>query len=104
MIPNALALALGLALIAWAAWMRLLAGTWLQPSAFFALWWCCAGILPLIFASNEPVGPTAMLGLITASIAVSLGALAGNNGFKTRVNAAVAPATDRELLIFESLV
>jgi oligosaccharide repeat unit polymerase len=104
MIPNAPALALGIVLIAWATWMRILAGTWLQPSAFFALWWCFAGILPLVFAPNEAVGPNAMLWLISASIAVSLGALAGNYGFKTKLSAARAPATDRELLVFQWLV
>lgn len=94
------ALALSIVLIAWAACMRTLCGTWLQPGAFFALWWCFAGILPLVFAPNEPVGPNAMLWLIVASIAVSAGGVAGNGGFRTRRIASPAPATDRELRIF----
>jgi oligosaccharide repeat unit polymerase len=104
MIPNAPALALGSALIAWAAAMRILAGTWLQPSAFFALWWCFAGLLPLILAPSEPVGWNAILWLIVASISVSLGALAGNFGFKTKRNAVPSPPTDRELFVFGSIV
>lgn len=104
MIPNSPALAVGIVLIAWAAAMRMLAGTWLQPSAFFALWWCFAGILPLLLAPSESVGPNAMVWLIGASVAVSLGALVGNHGFRTRLNAAVAPPTDRELLLFETIV
>ncbi len=104
MIANGPALALALVLIAWAASMRMVAGTWLQPSAFFALWWCLAGILPLILAPSEPVGPNAMLWLIAASMSVSLGALAGNQGFKTRLNAVPSPASDRELVVFELIV
>lgn len=104
MIVNGPALALGLVLIAWAASMRILAGTWLQPSAFFPLLWCVAGILPLILAPSEPVGPNAMVWLIAASISVSLGAVAGNHGFKTRINVRPSLATDRELLVFESIV
>lgn len=101
---NGSALALGLALIVWAALMRMLAGTWLQPAALFALWWCVAGIVPLLFAPHEPVGPNAMLWVIAASVAVSAGAMAGNQGFKTRLNARPAPATDRELLVFGMIV
>jgi len=101
---NALALSLGLVLVVWASSMRLLAGTWLQPSAFFALWWCFAGIIPLILARNEPVGPNAMLWLLGASIAMSAGAVAGNHGFRTRLNRVPAPATDRELFIFGFVV
>ena len=94
------ALALAIVLIAWAASMRTVSGTWLQPSAFFALWWCGAGILPLVFAPNEPVGPHAMLWLIVSSISVSIGALAGNWGFRTRRIATSQPSTDRELYLF----
>lgn len=101
---NGSALALGLGLIAWAALMRMLAGTWLQPAALFALWWCVAGIVPLLLAPNEPVGPNAMLWVIGASIAVSAGAMAGNQGFKTRLNFHPAPATDRELFAFGMIV
>ena len=99
-----LALALGVCLIAWAVCLRLLVGTWLHPAAFFALWWCFAGILPLILAPREPVAPNAMLWVIAASIAVSMGAIAGNFGFKTRVNPNPAPATDRELFVFGMIV
>jgi oligosaccharide repeat unit polymerase len=101
---NATALALGLVLIAFATCMRLVAGTWLQPGAFFSLWWCFAGILPLLLAPEEPVGANAMLWLIAASIAVSAGAAAGNYGSKTRLNATPAPATDRELFVFGWIV
>jgi hypothetical protein len=66
--------------------MRLLTGTWLNPSAFFALWWCGAGILPLIATPSDPVSPGAMLWLIAASIAVSAGAAVGNGGFKTKLD------------------
>lgn len=94
------ALALSIALIALAASMRILAGTWLHPGAFFALWWCFAGILPLILAPNEVVGPNAVLWLLAAGLAVSAGSVAGNGGFKTRRLALPHPATDRELRIF----
>lgn len=94
------ALALAIVLIAWAALMRTMSGTWLQPSAFFALWWSGAGILPLVFAPNEPVGPHAMLWLVVASISVSIGALAGNGGFRTTRIATSQPSTNRELYLF----
>jgi oligosaccharide repeat unit polymerase len=66
--------------------MRVLTGTWLNPSAFFALWWCGAGILPLIATPMDPVSPGAMLWLIAASVAVSAGAAIGNGGFKTKLD------------------
>jgi oligosaccharide repeat unit polymerase len=94
------ALVCSIALIAWAAAMRVLAGTWLQPSAFFALWWCFAGILPLILTPRDPVGVNAMAWLVAASIAFSVGALIGNWGFKTRRIASPPPATTRELAVF----
>jgi oligosaccharide repeat unit polymerase len=94
------ALACSIVLIAWAAAMRILSGTWLQPAAFFALWWCFAGIVPLLFAPADPVGANAMAWLIVASIAVSIGALIGNWGFKTRRIAEPPPSTDRELTVF----
>jgi len=94
------ALALSVGLIGWAMMMRALTGTWLNPAAFFALFWCFAGILPLILAPQEPVGPNAMVWLIAASIAVSAGALIGNRGFRTIRLASPAPATDRELMLF----
>ena len=75
-------------------------GTWLQPGSFFSLFWCFAGILPLILAPGERVGANAILWLIAASIAVSAGAFAGNGGFKTRRLVEPAPATRRELWIF----
>ena len=81
---NWAALSLSIVLIIWAGSMRALTGTWLQPAAFFPLWWCFAGILPLLFAPNEIVGGNAMVWLIVASIAVSVGAVIGNGGFKTR--------------------
>lgn len=101
---NLLALALSGVLIAWAGTMRVLTGTWLHPSAFFPLWWCFAGILPLIVARQEPVGPNAIVWLVAASIAVSAGAVAGNGGFKTRLVAADAPPTDRELFVLRWVV
>ncbi|MEO8577383.1 MAG: O-antigen polymerase [Gemmatimonadales bacterium] len=80
--------------------MRALSGTWLQPSAFFALWWCFAGIVPMILAPAEPVGANAIIWLIAASMAVSAGAAVGNWGFRTRRLASPSPPTDRELHLF----
>lgn len=97
---NALALSLSLVLVAWAGWMRALSGTWLQPSAFFALWWCFAGILPLVFAPQEPVGPNVVAWLIVSSMAVAAGAAAGNWGFRTRLIARSSPPTDLETRLF----
>ncbi len=94
------ALVFSLALIGWAAFMRALCGTWLQPGAFFSLWWCFAGILPLVLAPNEPVGPNAILWLIAACVAVGAGAIVGNRGTRTRLLALSAPATGNELRIF----
>ncbi|MEP6905706.1 MAG: hypothetical protein ABI875_06450, partial [Gemmatimonadales bacterium] len=81
--PTTSALALSVALIGWAAFMRAATGTWLNPAALFALWWCMAGITPLIVAPNEPVAPAAMAWIILASICVSAGAVVGNGGLKT---------------------
>jgi oligosaccharide repeat unit polymerase len=100
--PSA-ALVCSIALIAWAVAMRALSGTWLQPSAFFALWWCFAGIAPLILMPNDPVGVNAMAWLVAASIAFSLGALVGNWGFKTRRLAEPPATTDRELAAFSAV-
>ena len=80
--------------------MRLLTGTWLNPGAFFALFWCFAGILPLILAPQEAVSLLAIAWLLAASIAVGIGALIGNRGFKTHRVANPAPSTDRELAAF----
>ncbi|MGI9043674.1 MAG: O-antigen polymerase [Gemmatimonadaceae bacterium] len=100
MLTNVMALSLSTLLIGWAVAMRSLAGTWLQPSAFFALWWCIAGILPLILAPKEPVGPNAIAWLIVSSMAVTLGSVAGNWGFRTRLIARHSPPTDRETKLF----
>src|SRR5512140_903755 len=97
---NWAALGLGVGLIGWAATMRILTGTWLNPGAFFSLFWCFAGILPLVFAPEEPVGWNAMLWLIAASIAVSAGTAIGNGGLKTVRLRHPSPATDRELILF----
>ena len=97
---SANALVLSTLLIGWAAGMRAATGTWLQPGAFFSLFWCFAGILPLVFAPQEPVGANAIVWLIAASIAVSAGSIIGNGGLKTRRIAKAAPATDRELTAF----
>jgi oligosaccharide repeat unit polymerase len=95
---------LSIALIGWAGLMRALMGTWLQPAAFFALWWCFAGILPLIFAPHEIVGTNAMFWLLAASIAISVGSVIGNGGFKTRRLAVTASPTDRELYLWGMLL
>ncbi|HEY8164938.1 MAG TPA: O-antigen polymerase [Gemmatimonadaceae bacterium] len=87
-------------LIGWAAAMRSVTGTWLQPGAFFTLWWCFAGIIPLILAPNEPVGANAMVWLIAASIATSAGAVVGNIGLRTRLIDKLPAPTDRELKLF----
>jgi oligosaccharide repeat unit polymerase len=94
------ALVLSVALIGWAAWMRSVTGTWLQPGSFFALFWCFAGIIPLVLAPQEPVGANAIFWLLAASIAVSAGSFVGNGGFKTRRLASPAPATEREILTY----
>jgi len=94
------ALALSVVLIGWAAFMRAATGTWLQPGSFFALFWCFAGILPLILAPQEPVGVNAIVWLIAASVAVSLGAIAGNGGLRTKRIEKPEPATDREITLF----
>ncbi len=81
------ALGLSVALVAWAIMMRLVSGSWLHPSPLFAMWWCFAGILPLIIAPYDPVSPGTMLWIIAASITVSAGAVIGNGGFRTRIRA-----------------
>ncbi|MEJ7759196.1 MAG: O-antigen polymerase [Gemmatimonadaceae bacterium] len=102
--PTTAALVLSTGLIGWAILMRLAVGTWLQPAAFFPLWWCFAGIAPLILAPNEPVGPNAIVWLMAASVAVSLGGIAGNGGLRTRMLVRYQPATDRELRMFGAVL
>jgi oligosaccharide repeat unit polymerase len=93
------ALVFSVALIVFAGWMRVLNGTWLQPGAFFALFWCFAGIVPMLAAPREGVGPHAILWLLAASIAVNVGAVIGNGGFRTVRTTRPAAATDREVLV-----
>ena len=97
---NGPALVLSIVLICYALAMRGLCGTWLNPGAFFPLWWCFAGILPLLFAPNEVVGPNVMIWLIASSVVVSIGALAGNFGFSTVRVARPLPASSMERRIF----
>lgn len=101
---SGLALVLSGVLIAWAGWMRLVTGTWLQPGSFFSLFWCFAGILPMVLAPQEPVGPNAVAWLLASGIAVSTGAFLGNGGFRTRLIADVPPATSGELRVFGVLL
>lgn len=101
---SASALVLSIVLIGWTVAIRLMSGTWLNPAAFFAVLWCFAGILPMILAPDEPVGPNAMLWVIVASMALSGGALAGNWGFRSRHLSEAPPATDRELKIFGAVL
>ena len=84
--------------------MRAVAGTWLQPSAFFALWWCFMGIAPLIVMPKDSVSAEAMFFLIASCIAVTLGAVIGNAGFRTRRKAALQPATDKELMLMSTIL
>ncbi len=98
------ALILSVALIALAAWMRSVTGTWLQPGSFFTLFWCFAGILPLVLAPRERVGANAIFWLLAAGIAVSIGGFVGNGGFKTRRRAPPSPATDREVVTYGGVV
>ncbi|MEP6506630.1 MAG: O-antigen polymerase [Gemmatimonadales bacterium] len=94
------ALALSVGLIGYAAMIRLLTGTFLNPASFFSLFWCFAGILPLVLAPAEPVGWNAMAWLIVANIAVTAGVVIGNGGLRTRRIRTPSPASDRELLLF----
>lgn len=95
-------LALSIVLIGWAALLRALAGTWLHPSALFAMWWCFAGILPLILAPYDPVSAGVMLWVIASSVAVGIGATLGNGGFRTRVSSARPSASAMEHQVFGS--
>ncbi len=97
---NWAALSLSLVLITWAGSMRALTGTWLNPAAFYSLWWCFAGILPLVLAPNEPVGANVMIWLIASSIVVAAGAAVGNWGFKTRTLAVADAPSIIEVKVF----
>ncbi len=101
--PTTAALVCSIALIAWAAAMRAVAGTWLNPAAFFALFWCFAGILPLIITPRDPVGVNAIAWLLAASIAISFGSLVGNWGFKTKRIATPPLPTDGESTAFAAV-
>jgi oligosaccharide repeat unit polymerase len=90
-----LPLMLGVALIALASFARAAAGTWLNPAALFPMWWCLAGIVPLVMASAEPVSPAAMLWVLVASVCVTAGAIVGNLGLKTKLR---IPANGAALL------
>ena len=81
------ALALSLVLPGMAIWLRMATGTWLHPAALFTMWWSFAAILPIVIAPDEPVSPWAVIWIIVASITVSIGAIAGNGGLKTRRSA-----------------
>ena len=100
------ALILSIALVAWAVTMRVLSGSWLHPAALFAMWWCFAGILPLIASPYDPVSPGAMAWVILAAIAVSAGAVAGNGGFRTRIRTFHFEPTkmERQIVAFIVLV
>ncbi|MDO8501868.1 MAG: oligosaccharide repeat unit polymerase [Gemmatimonadaceae bacterium] len=98
------ALVLSIVLVAWAAFMRAVCGSWLHPAALFPMWWCFAGILPLIFAPYDPVSAGAMAWVIAAAIAVSLGAVVGNIGFKTRLRLWRPPATKMEQQMLSLIV
>jgi len=98
------ALALSVVLIGFAGAMRAVTGTWLQPAAFFPLFWCFAGIIPLLLAPQEPVGANAMIWLIAASLAVATGAVIGNGGLRTRRIAKPPPATDREITVLSLIL
>lgn len=100
---NNAALLCSIGLIGWAAAMRALSGTWLQPSAFFALWWCFAGILPLILLPQEPVGTNAIFWLLMASIAFSIGCVVGNGGFRTKRLMRPATASSQEVNVLSTL-
>ncbi len=95
---NSLALGLSVALIVWAGTLRALSGTWLQPGALFALWWCFAGILPLVL-SPDPVTAGAMLWVIASSVVVALAATLGNGGFRTRLALDRPEASEAEIKI-----
>lgn len=100
------ALVLSVVLVGWAGAMRLLSGTWLHPSALFAMWWCFAGIIPLVVAPYDPVSTGTIAWIIGASIAVSAGAVIGNGGFRTQLRAFhfEPTLTERRILSFVVLL
>ncbi|HEX6575776.1 MAG TPA: O-antigen polymerase [Gemmatimonadaceae bacterium] len=75
---------LSVVIVGLAVFMRLGAGTWLHPAAFFSGWWMLAAIMPMIVAPQEPVSAGAVAWVIAACLAVSAGAVAGNGGLVTR--------------------
>ncbi|HUQ18178.1 MAG TPA: oligosaccharide repeat unit polymerase [Gemmatimonadaceae bacterium] len=103
---NATVAALGLSIpiIVWAATMRAISGTWLHPGAFFALWWCFAGIIPILIAPEEYVSVGAVVWVFFAAIAMSLGAAAGNGGFKTLHLRAPIPPSQAELRLLSAIL
>ncbi len=68
------------------------------------MWWCLAGILPLIFAPYDPVSAGAMLWLIGSSVAVGAGAILGNGGIRTRLQLARPTASRLEHQVFGTML
>lgn len=68
------------------------------------MWWCFAGILPLIFSPYDPVSAGAMAWVIAAGMGLSLGAVAGNGGFRSRLRFHRPPATRIEQQVLSLIV
>jgi oligosaccharide repeat unit polymerase len=100
---NLPALALSVVLIIWAGWMRALSGTWLQPGAMFALWWCFAGILPLLL-SPDPVTVAAITWVIASVVVVSIASVIGNGGFRTKLREDRPEASATELRVLSAIL
>jgi oligosaccharide repeat unit polymerase len=62
------------------------------------------GIAPLIAMPYDPVSAGAMFFVLAACIAVTLGAVVGNGGFRTRRKQRPQPATDREILVLSTIL
>jgi oligosaccharide repeat unit polymerase len=62
------------------------------------------GIVPLIAMPYDPVGADAMFFLLASCIAITLGAVVGNGGFRTRRRALPQTATDREVLVLTTIL